>query len=75
MNQFCVFNRPKAIKKTSCVLIGKFTMKKIRILIESSFFRSRFEIFLIFLSHLEASHFPYRGSVNNKPHLKSNEAK
>ena len=30
--------------------------------------------FFAFLSHLETSHFSYRGSVNEKPPLQSNEA-
>ena len=31
-------------------------------------------IIFVFLSHLEASDFSYRGSVNEKPHFKSNDA-
>ena len=42
MDQFVVPNRLKAIKKTSSGLIGKFTIKKNRILIESSFLKTFF---------------------------------
>ena len=37
LNQLCVPNRLKAIKKTSSCLIGKFTIKQNRILFDSSF--------------------------------------
>ena len=67
MNKLRVPNSLKAIKKTSSGLIYKFTIKKNWILFESSFFYKTFQIFS-FLSHLETSHFSYRGSVNDKPH-------
>ena len=70
MDQFFVPNTLKAIKKTSSGLIGKFTIKKNRILFESSFFIKLF--FFAFLSHLETSHFLYQGSINDKPLLQSN---
>ena len=73
MNQFRVPNRLKAIKKTSSGLIGSFNIKKIRNLFESSFFIKLF-YFFAFLSHLETSHFSYRGCVNDKPPLQPNEA-
>ena len=50
MDQFFVPNRLKAIKKTSSGLIGKFTIKKLRILFESSFFYKTFLFFAFFKS-------------------------
>ena len=73
MNQLRVPNTLKAIKKTSSGLIGKFSIKKIRVLFESFFFKN-FSVFFWFLSHVETSHFSYRGSVNDEHHLQSNEA-
>ena len=70
MNQLCVPNRLKAIKKTSSGLIGKFPIKKNRILFESSFFLEIFSVFFVFLGHLKTSHFSYRACVNKKPHLR-----
>ena len=67
MVQFCVPSKLKAIRKTSSELIGKFIIKK---KIELYFPFS----FLLFLSHLETSHFLYRASINEKPLLQSNEA-
>ena len=71
MDQFFVPNGLKAIKKTSSGSFGKFTIKKNRILFESSFFTKIFSFFA-FLNHLETSHFLYQGSNNDKPHLQSN---
>ena len=48
MDQFFVPKRQKAIKKTSFGLIGKFTIKKIRILFEISFFYKTFLFFAFF---------------------------
>ena len=75
MNQFCIPNKLKTIQRTSSGLIGKFTIKKkSRILFGSSFFfRKLYSNFSVCLRHLETSHFPYRGSVNQKPHLRSSE--
>ena len=75
MNQFCVPNRIKVIKKTSSGLIESFNIKKIRNLFKSSFFIQHFYFFFFaFLSHLETIHFSYQGSPNDKPPLRSNEA-
>ena len=73
MNQCCVPNRLKATKKTNSGLTGSLNIKKNRNLIESSFFKN-FSIFFCVLSHLETSQFSYRGSVNYKLSLQSNEA-
>ena len=73
MIQFCVPNRQKAIKKTSSGLIGKFTIKKIEFYLRVVFLVN-FIFFCFYLSHLETNHFSYRGSVNDKSHLQSNEA-
>ena len=59
---------------TSSGLTGKLTIKK-RILFHSSFFRKFFTIFLVFLIQLETSNFSCPGSVNDKPHVQSNEAR
>ena len=72
MNQLCVPNRLKAIKKTSSGVIGKFTIKNIEFCLRALFY-GKF-LFFCFLSHLETSHFSYRGSINDKSHLQSNEA-
>ena len=48
MNQFCVPNRLKALKKTSSGRIGRFNFKKIRNLFESSFFYKTILIFCFF---------------------------
>ena len=72
MNQIRASNRLKAIKKTISGLIGSFNIKKIRNLFKSSFLKIL--SFFAFLSHLETSHFSYRGFVNQKPFLQSNEA-
>ena len=74
MNQFRVLNRLKAIKKTSSGLIGSFNIKKKSKFFESCFFYKTFLLFFPFLSHLETSHFSYRGSISEKPPLQSNEA-
>ena len=55
-------------RKTSSGLIGKFTIKKNRTLIESPFFNKTFPFFA-FLSHLETSHILYRRSINDKTPL------
>ena len=73
MNQLCVPNRLKAIKKTSSGLIGKFTLKKIEFCMRAHFLEN-ISVLFCFLSHLETSHFSYRGSVNDRPHVQSNEA-
>ena len=74
MDQFCVPNRLKTIKKTSSGLIGKFTIKKNSKSIWELFFYKTF-FFSAFLGHLETtSHFLYRGSINDKAPLQSNEA-
>ena len=73
MHQFCVPYRLKAIKKTNSDLIGKFTIKKNSKSIWELFFTKFFNSFC-FLSHLETSHFSYKSSVDDKPHLQSNEA-
>ena len=73
MNQFYVPNRLKAIKKTSSGLIGSFIIKKIRNFLRAVFFIKLF-YFFAFLSHLETSHFSYRGSISEKPPLQSKEA-
>ena len=46
--------------------LGKHTIR--------TFFLRKNCIFFVFSSHLETSHFSYRGSVNGKPHLQSNES-
>ena len=74
MDQFCVPNRLKATKNTSSGLIGKFTIKKFEFYLTALFLLKFFSLFLLFLSHLETSHFLYRGSINDKPHLILNEA-
>ena len=61
------------LKKTISDLIGKFTIKKIRILVEGYFLFKKF-IFVISLSHLETSFLSYRSSTNEKLGLQSNEA-
>ena len=48
MNQFCVPDRLKAIKKTSSGLIGSFNIKKNRNLFDSSFFYKNFLFFFAF---------------------------
>ena len=74
MKLFCVPSWLKAIKKTISGLIGMFTIKKNRILFESSYFIN-FASFFAFLSHLETSHFSYQNSINDKPLFHSNEAR
>ena len=78
MSQFRVLDRLKAIKKTRSGLIGSFNIKKNPNLFESSFLIKLFYIFFAFLSHLETSHFSYRGSISDKSpysQKKSNEQK
>ena len=75
MDRFCVPNRLKAIKKTSSGLIRKFTIKKkFECYLRALFFKKNFCFFFAFLSHLETSHFLYRGSIEDKPPLQLNEA-
>ena len=73
MHWFCVLNRRKAIKKTSSGLIGKLTTKKNKFYLRA-FFKKISHIFFVLSSQLENSYFTYRGSVNQKPRLQSNEA-
>ena len=71
MSQFGVLNRLKATKKTSSGLIGSFNIKKNEVYRRALSF---YKTFFAFISHLETSHFSYRGSVNDKLCLQSNEA-
>ena len=73
MNPFHFLDRLKALKKTSSGLIGSFNIKKIEIYWRVFYFYKTFLLFC-FISHLETSHFSYRGSVIDKPSLQSNEA-
>ena len=74
MVQFCVPSILKVIKKPSSELIGKFTIKKKKSNSISELFFNKTFLFLLFLSHLETSHFLYRSSINDKPPLQSTEA-
>ena len=67
MNQFCVLNRLKALKKTSSGLIGRFNIKKFEFYLRALFYIKLFYFFFAFLSHLGKSHFSYRVYVNDKP--------
>ena len=71
MNQFCIPNRRKALKKASSCLIGKFTIKKSKSISEP--FLENYTFFC-FLNHLESSHFSYQRSVDDKPQMQSNNA-
>ena len=72
MKQFFVTNRRKTIKRLVPVS-RKFTIKKIRIQFESCFFRNLFPFFYRIFS-LETGYFSYRGFINDKCHLQSNDA-
>ena len=72
MDQFCVPNRLKAIKKTSSGLRELHYQKNFEFYLRA-FFIKLFSVFA-FLSHLETSHFLHRDSINDKPPLQSIEA-
>ena len=74
LKQFCVANRGKATKG-KFLSLGEIYYKKLEFNLRAVFFSENFLYFLFFFkSHLETSHFSYRGSVNDKPHLHSLDA-
>ena len=75
MNEFCLPNRQRALKKTSSGLIGRFNIKKKFEFFLKALFYKTFLLFFAFLGHLETSHFSYRGFLYDKPPLQSIEAR